>query len=58
MRTCEGLGHQVQRFGLGKSIDSARTKVGNDGKQMKLELTQKQGTDQDETNPLTIENFV
>lgn len=54
MRTCEELGHQeqrlghqVQRFGLGKSIDSARTKVGNDGKQMKLELTQKQGTDQD-----------
>lgn len=39
MRTCEGLEHQVQRFGLGKSFDSARTKAEKDGKQMKLELT-------------------
>lgn len=38
MRTCEGL-EQVQRFGLGKSFDSARTKVEKDDKQMKLELT-------------------
>lgn len=58
MRTYEGLGHQVQRFGLDMSFDSARTRVGKDGEQMKLELTQTQGPDQDETNPLTVENFV
>lgn len=52
------MGHQVQRFGLGMSFDSARTRVGKDGEQMKLELTQTQGPDQDETNPLTVENFV